>query len=477
MRAEPLALLPELCLFAGAVAGLLAGLWLPRHRQWVVRLVAVAALLAALAATVSAMFDAPRLYYDLTFSVDVATNVARLVVAAATLLVVVMSADAVEGHPRETEFYVLALLGATGTLVLAGASDLLIVVIGYMLASFPLYALAGFGKDAPGTEAALKYYLMGALLNIVLLAGVVVLFGAGGATSYSELRATLGAGPAGVVALGAVALLVGLLFKAGGVPSHFWVPDVAEGATTPVAAFVTTVPKVGALVAAYRVLAEMLPDAAGRWPLLVAVLATASMTVGNLAAFFQEHPRRLLAYSTVSQVGYLLMAVAVAGRSDLALRTLLFYLGAYALTNLGAFAVAAEFPAARRLGDYAGMFDRERWLALTLVVCLLGLVGTPPTAVFVGKLGVFTAALDGGLAWLVVVAVANTVASLFYYLRWLSPMFLQPARRPVGEPAAAELQPAGRWSRWVAYTAGGGSLLLGVAGGAGLLVTTGSLAG
>lgn len=472
MRSDPLVLLPELCLFAGAVAGLVTGMWLPRRRQWAVRLVAVAAAAGTLGTAALAIPRPPQTAYGGTYSVDVATNVVRLVVAAATVLVLVMSVDTVRGHRREAEFSVLTLLAALGTLALAGVSDLLVLVVAFMLASFPLYALAAFAKDALGTEAALKYYLLGALFNVVLLAGVAVLFGVGGATSYGDLRPALAAAPAGAVLFGVVAVLAGLLFKIGGVPAHFWVPDVAEGSTTPVAAFVTTVPKLGGLVAAYRLVTGALPAASADWPLLVAVLAAASMTLGNFAAFVQDHPRRLLAYSTISQVGYLLMAVAAAGRSDLATPTLLFYLAAYAVTNLGAFAVVAEFPRARRLRDYAGLFARERWLALTLVVCLLGLVGTPPTSVFVGKLGVFSAALDGGFGWLLVVAAANTVASLFYYLRWLAPMFRTPAREAVPEP----LEPAGPPSRWAAYAAGAASLALGLASGAALLLTDAPLA-
>jgi NADH-quinone oxidoreductase subunit N len=189
------------------------------------------------------------------------------------------------------------------------------------------------------------------------------------------------------------------------------------------------------------------------------VIAAASMTLGNLAAFFQTSPRRLLAYSTISQAGYVLMAVAAAGRSELATRALLFYLAGYAVTNLGAFAVVTELPAARRLDDYGGLFRRQPWLALTLVVCLLGLVGTPPTAVFVGKLGVFTAAAGAGLTWLMVVAAVNTVASVFYYLRWIVPMF-------AAAPGRAEaLTPAGSLARVCAYGGAAGAVLLGIAGG------------
>ncbi len=274
-----------------------------------------------------------------------------------------------------------------------------------------------------------------------------------------------------MVALGLIAALAGLLFKIGGVPAHFWVPDVTEGTSAPVAAFVTTVPKIGGLIAAYRLVAESLPGADVNWSLLVAVLATASMTLGNLAAFFQDNVRRLLAYSTISQVGYLLLAVAVATRTDLALPALLFYLVAYAVTNLGVFAVVTELPRAIRIADYRGLARRHPALAAVLVVCLLGLVGTPPTAVFLGKLEVFTAVVDGGYTWLAVVAIVNTVVSLFYYLRWIAPAFL--AAEPT--PATNALVPVGRWSAIGAYSAGAVSLALGVGGGLVLPLLGGTL--
>ena len=467
-RLGPLA--PEIALAASAVIGLLAGGWLPRYRQWVVRLIAAAACLIGLAATGLAMTQAATVDFGTSYAIDVATNVVRVVVLAATLLVICMSIDTVNGHKHETEFYVLLQLAALGTIALAGANDLLLLFAGYLLASIPAYALAGFLKDSLGTEAALKYYLIGALLGVVMLAGVTLLYGVGRTTSLPLLHTALASAPHGVVAVGVIAVLAGLLFKVGGVPAHFWVPDVTEGTSTPVAAFLTSVPKIGGLAALLRLLTVAIPPSAINWPLLIAVLAAGSMTLGNLAAFFQTSVKRLLAYSTISQVGYMLMAVAVANRSGIATESLLFYMTAYAVTNLGAFAVVAELPNAHTLADYRGLAGRHPGLAAVLVVCLLGLVGTPPTGVFFGKLRVFTAAIDGGYAWLAALAVINTVASLFYYLRWVAPAFLQP-----GDARLAALRPAGRWSALSAYAAGIGSLALGLGSGAILPLVHGSL--
>ena len=459
MRENPADLLPELLVLGAAVGGLLAGSFLPRTRQRAVAALCVAGLVAGLVAAALAARGPTLMTFD-AFMLDPVTHVTRIVVLAATLLVIVLAAGPMRGHRRESEFYVLVLLAALGTVGLGAASDLLVLVAAYLLASIPGYALAGFGKDAPGTEAALKYFLVGAFLGILMLTGVTLLYGLGRGTSYEMLRAELGTAPAGAVTAGVVLLLAGLLFKAGAVPAHFWVPDVTEGAPPVVAAFVTTVPKIGAFAALYRFATEALPPGTGDWPVLVAVIATATMTLGNLAAFAQDNVRRLLAYSTVSQAGYLLVPVAMAGRTDLAEPAVLFYLAAYAVTNIGAFAVVIavgrdELPA------YGALARRSRALALSLVICLLGLVGTPPAAVFVGKLLIFGAALDGHYAWLAAVAAVNSVASVFYYLRWIVPVF---ASAPGWD---GELD---RTAQWTAYAAAVVSVALGIGSGVALAV-------
>ena len=423
-------LAPELALTVTAVLSLLVGSWLPRRRQWVVRILALAGILTALVATVVAMTGPSEITAAGSYTVDIGLNAVRLAVLVGTAIVIGLASDSIAGAKRESEFYVLLLLGALGIIVIAGASDLLVLATGYLLASIPLYALVGFAKDRLGTEAMLKYYLLGALFGVLLLVGVVLLLATGGSTVYAELSRTLPRGPMGATAVGILALVAGLLFKAGAVPAHFWVPDAIEGATPAVAAFVATVPKIGALVALFRISTEVLGNLPLNWPLILALLAAVTMTLGNLAAFFQDSVRRLLAYSTISQVGYLLMIVAAFGHSTLALPSLLYYLLGYTITNLGAFAVVSAFTEYRTLADYTGLFRRHRWVALSLIVCLLGLVGTPPTAVFVGKLTAFTAAFDANLGWLVVLAAANSVASVFYYLRWIFPLF---QRSPSGE--------------------------------------------
>ncbi len=457
---RPLLLLPEMILFIGGLATLIGGSFLRRQRQWVARVLAIAAILGAGVVAATELGRPPTTAFEGSYAVDTATGIARLLITFATLLVVVLAGDEMRASARESETYALLLLSATGALLLAGANDLLVLAVAFLLASIPLYGLIGLARTPAAAEAALKTYLLGALFGIMLLAGVTLLYGIAGTTAYAEVGAPLGQGPSGVVALGALAVLVGLMFKAGGVPAHFWVPDAAQGSNATAATFVTTVPKIGALVAVYR-LVVTLGDAVASAPLLAA-LAVLSMTLANFAAYWQTDPRRLLGYSTVSQLGYLLVPAVVAGRNELALPSLLFYLAAYAVTNVAAFAVTASLPGSRDLDSYRGLARREPLLSVALVVALLGLVGTPPTAVFVGKLTTVTAAWDGGYAWLALAVLANTVASLFYYLRWIVPAYRRadPSLVPRAEDRTALTA-----SRRVAVGAAVLTLLIGLGGG------------
>ena len=470
MGQESLALLPEILLLAGAVIVLLAGSFLPMARQVVTRFIAVGVLLTSAVAAGAGSVGGTRTIFEGSFALDDGTTAARIIIPLATILVIVLSVEELSGTARESETYSLLMLASLGSVVMAGASDLMVLAAGYLLASIPLYALVGMSRSPGAAEAAMKTYLLGALLGITLLLGVTVLYGVGGATTYTVLESTLEEVPPAAVAVGILGLLAGLMFKAGGVPGHFWVPDATQASGRGVAAFLTTIPKVGALIAAIRLL-EVMP-AGVDIPLLVGILAAVSMTLGNLAAFWQTDVRRLLGWSTVSQVGYLLLPVAVAGRSDLAVPSLVLYLAGYAVTNLTAFAVVAAFPARRSIADYTGLAARHPLLAGALVVSLLGLVGTPPTVLFFGKLTTFAAAADGGLAWLVVIAAVNTVASLFYYLRWLAPMFVRG-----GPDDGSQAMPARRrWAARAAITGAVAALALGIASGLLLSMIDGPLA-
>lgn len=461
MGSNLLALLPEVLLFAGAMITLIGGSFTPRTSQWRIRLIATAVVVASMVVAMTGWTGEPRAVFSGTFTIDIATHVARVTVAVALLLVLALSGDEARDHPRESETCSLLLLGGAGALLLAGSSDLAVLVVAFLLSSIPLYGLVGLLQRPNSAEAALKTYLFGALFGILLMLGAVLLYALAGSAGYSALPAGLAGAPPSAVTAGALLVLAGLLFKAGGVPAHFWVPDATQGASVTAAAFLTTVPKVGALVAMARLVPALPGDMP--WASVLGALAVASMTVGNLAALAQTDVRRLLGWSTVSQVGYLLGAVAVVQRSDLGQPALLFFIAGYALTNLTAFAVAAAEPRRATLEQWAGAATARPGLVTFLVVALLGLVGTPPTAVFVGKLTTIAATWDGGFAWLAVALVVNTLASLFYYLRWI-----RAALRPASEaddPAPASPSPAGPGPSLAAGVAAVLSVAMGLAAG------------
>ena len=277
-------------------------------------------------------------------------------------------------------------------------------------------------------EAVLKYYLVGALANIGLIYGLVLLYGLSGSTLLGEIGTQFDPGNTVALALALSLVLVGLGFKAGYVPAHFWIPDVYQGAMVPVAALLAVLPKVAALLAVTR-LVSAFPVQDLNWPPLVAGLSAVTMTWGNLAAFRQEDIRRLLGYSSISQSGYLLMGTVALPESPLALAGLLYYFAAYAAANLGAFAVLSA-SGRMTIADNAGLIQRQPWLAFAMVISLLSFMGLPPLAGFVGKFVLFTASFQAGYAWLTIVALVNSVLSLYYYLRVIAPMFLQPAPQP-----------------------------------------------
>lgn len=429
------ALIPEAVLLATAVAALLGGSFLPRRRQSVIRWFTLGALIVSAGSAALLAGRPAQAIFDSTYAIDTATTVLRILAPLCTVVVVVIGRQEFSRSARESETYALLVLSTLGTVVIGGATDLLVVISGFLLTSIPLYALIGLSRSARAAEATLKTYLMGALLGVVLLAGVAVLTGLAGTSSYATMRQALAGAPTLALIVGIVAVITGLLFEAGGVPGHFWVPDATQAAGTAVGAFLTTVPKIGALIALARLVAVM-PGTIDV-PLLVAVLAALSMTVGNLAGLGQRNVRRLMGWSTVSQVGYLLMPVAVISTAPGARASLLAYLVLYSVSNLGVFAVLASLTGRLELADFAGTARNHPWLTAALIVGALSLVGTPPTAVFFGKLAVFTATWDGGLAWLVVIAAINTVVSLVYYLR----LFVSPFRATPEQPAVP-LHPA-----------------------------------
>ncbi len=453
---------PELALVVGAVAVLLSAVALPRRTQWVTTPVAVLAVATAAGWSLALATSEPRLTFMGDWALDRVTTGAELTILGVTALTLALAHAWMRTDPRAGEHPAVVLFSAAGAMVLAGAADTMEVVVGMLLVSVTGYTMAAYHRGSPAAvEAGMKYFLIGALTNAVLLVGVILLFGLTGTTSLATTATALATGdPDAVVLLAAVAAIgVGLAFEVGAVPAHAWVPDVAQGAPAPAAAFLTVVPKVGAVVALGRVL-HVLPADVVDWRVFVALLAAATMTLGNLAALWQDDLRRLLGWSSVSQAGYALMAVVVLGRSPMAPSALVFFMAGYAVANVAAFGVVVALRGRTRLADLRALAPRRPALVAVLVVALLSLVGIPPLAGFVGKLTLFTAAIEGGYAWLAVLAVANTVVSLFYYLRVVAPMYFD-------DPAAADgpVPLLGRWATVAAVTAGVATVAVGLAAG------------
>lgn len=368
----------------------------------------------------------------------------------------------------EGEYYALLLVSALGLLLMASATDLLMVYLSIEIVSLPSYALSGFfRRDRKSSEAGLKYVLYGAVASAVMIYGLSLLYGLTGTLSLQEilprLRATtLGAssglmGQTPALTLATLFILGGFTFKIAAFPFHTWCPDVYEGSPTPVTAFLSVAPKVAGFAVMLRFLSVAFPDPAApsavnpSWPAFLTVGAVLTMTWGNLAALGQTNLKRLLAYSAIAHAGYLLMGVVTVstGMLDAPMEqreavirvgreAVLFYLVAYAFMDLGAFfavIVIADRLGVEDLAGYRGLGWRAPWVAAAMTIFLLSLIGLPPMAGFVGKLLLFKAVLEARLVWLAVVGVLNSVISLCYYVKVMKAMYLE------GIPAEGQTLP------------------------------------
>jgi NADH-quinone oxidoreductase subunit N len=319
------------------------------------------------------------------------------------------------------EYYILLLFAVTGMMLIAAANDLIVLFLGIELMSLCLYILAGFlrMKDR-ANEAALKYFLLGAFSTGFLLYGIALVYGTAGSTNLGVIRTMFAVVSTNSLFLaGAGLILVGLAFKASIVPFHMWAPDVYEGAPTTVTAFMSTGAKAAAFAALMSVFLRTFDFMGGRISDLMAILAAASMILGNVVAIAQTNIKRMLAYSSIAHAGYMLSGIA-AGSSD-GLNGILFYLAAYTVMNLGAFAVVAAVERSGdrnlTLDDYAGFGKRQPLLAFLFAVFLFALAGVPPFAGFLGKYLVFLSAVKAKMTWLAIVGVLTSLVSAFYYLR------------------------------------------------------------
>jgi len=369
---------------------------------------------------------------------DNLTLFATLVIGYATGLVLLESIDYLKRRGMESgEFYILVLFAAAGMVIMAGANDLIVVFLGLETMSLALYVLAGFFRtEIQAGEASMKYFLLGAFASGFFLYGIALIYGATASTNLDKIGAAVkaGAGRDPLLLIGFALLLVGFGFKISAVPFHMWTADVYEGAPTSVTAFIASGSKAAAFAALLRLLLESLRPLQGEWTWLFWVLAALSMTLGNVVAIAQQNLKRMLAYSSIAHVGYMLVGIVAVG--GLGGGSVLFYLLVYTFTIAGAFGIILLLERSGEeavgIGDTAGLATRHPLAALALALFLLSLVGIPPTAGFVGKFYLFGAAVRSGYVWLAVIGVLNSAAAAYYYLRIIVNMYM---REPEGPPA------------------------------------------
>jgi NADH-quinone oxidoreductase subunit N len=461
--------IPELVLAATAIVVIL--LDLVTRRKGLLAIVSIIGLAVSAGFTIAMRGTFEGIFYNM-LAVDGFAIFFKLLFLGIAGLVILASTDYVSkfAHFRG-EYYALVLLSALGMMLMAATKELISIYIALELTSISLYVLSGFLKDPKSTEASLKYLLLGAISSAVLLYGMALVFGSTGQTQLGKIAEaiqgmslqTVSASPA--LILGIVLLVAGFGFKIAAVPFHMWVPDVYEGAPTPIVAYLSVGSKAAGFAVVLRVFfsAFGLPDWLSLdWGIVFAVLATIGMFLGNITALPQTNIKRMLGYSSIAQAGYLMVGLATMGVSPatniLGQSGVLFFLAGYALTNLGAF--TAIIAISNKLDsdliqDYSGMIKRAPLLALALSLCLISLIGMPPAAGFMAKFYIFRGAVQNGLLWLVIIAVLNSVISAYYYLRVVKVMWF-------GEPASEEKVPSSGALRLALAVSCLGVLLLGI---------------
>lgn len=452
--------LPVLVLLAWALLVLLADLWIPESKKNLTALLTAAGLVVSLAVTVTQSGKTGSAFNGMIMLDSFSTTLSILFLISG-LAAVALAVDYLKRNNAERgEYYTLLLFSIAGMMLMASAGDLIVVFLALELLSIPLYVLAGFFRpNLASEEAALKYFLMGAFSSAFLLFGVAWVYGATGHTDFKGIIDMAADGKANPVLMlvGGGLVLIGLGFKVGIFPFHSWVPDTYQGSPSSIGAFMTVATKAAGFAGLLRVFALVFPVESLSMASVFWVLAAASMIYGNVTAIAQTNVKRMLAYSSIANAGYILMAFVPYGGAVIleSLSSAVFYLLAYALTSFSIWAVMIAIEPAGSDGlmfeDFSGLAKKHPWLGGALLISMLSFTGLPLTMGFWGKFYLFKTAVDGGYNSLALIGLLTSLVSAYYYLKLVMFAWLKP-----GEPA---LQ-SGKWAGGVAVVMAAGVLLL-----------------
>jgi NADH-quinone oxidoreductase subunit N len=422
--------LPEMVMLAMTCLVLVVDLFLPQEKRGFTLLLSVATLALAIVAVLVVAPPGSVSSFGGSFVLDQLAVVLKIATCGITILVFVYSRDyLIDNDIYRGEYYVLGLFATLGMMVMISAHSFLLVYLGLELLSLSLYAMIAFNRNSlPASESAMKYFVLGAMASGLLLYGISIFYGVTGTLDINQVSAAVGS----QIALHPVALsfaltfiVVGLCFKLGAVPFHMWLPDIYQGSPTSVTLFIGTAPKIAGFAMAIRLLVDGLGDLQVDWSQMLTALAIASMAVGNIIAIAQTNFKRMLAYSTISHVGFILLGILSATANGYA--SAMFYTITYAITAAVAFGVLLVLNRkgfeAENISDLSGLNDSNPWYAALLAIAMFSMAGVPPTVGFYAKLSVLQAVIQVDMVWLAVTAVLFSVIGLFYYLRVVKVMY------------------------------------------------------
>lgn len=436
-------ILPAVIVAVWGIVLLVVDLWIPRDRKSWTALLAVLGMAIALGASF-ALFPLRQVGFNDMVVLDGFAIYADAIILVSAILVVGISYDYLQKmNIHRSEYYILLMISTSGMLLMVHAYDLIVVFLALELLSIPTYVLAGFARPKlESEEASLKYFLLGAFSSAFFLYGIALIYGGTAVTGLEQIVAVVAndalVNPS-LFLLGAALLLVGLAFKVSAAPFHMWVPDVYQGAPSSVTVFMSVSVKVAGFAALLRIFVLAFPSLAGSLVPVLWGLSALTMVVGNLLAIVQNNIKRLLAYSSIAQVGYLMMAFVAYGQGQVVgnvISSILFYLVGYGFTSFAAWGVvlAAEQLDGRglQLSDLAGFGRKYPMMGLAMIVAMFSFIGIPPTLGFWGKFYVFTAVIQAGSIGLALIGLLTSILSAYYYLRILVVMYMQP-----GDPVAS----------------------------------------